>query len=162
VLLEPDAQIALVEQILPRATMATPNVPEARVLAGGDGEAADLARAVQLLGPRNVVVTGGHRDEAIDLLFDGEALHEIPGDRYPDGAAHGSGCTHSSALAAYLARGATVLEAATEARRLAGEAVRHGLRDIGRGPGPVDALHGTQAKPREAVRQAVDPRPATG
>jgi hydroxymethylpyrimidine/phosphomethylpyrimidine kinase len=162
VLLEPEAQIALVEQILPRATVATPNVPEARVLAGGDGEAADLARAVQLLGPRNVVVTGGHRDEATDLLFDGETLYEIPGDRYADGAAHGSGCTHSSALAAHLARGATVLEAATEARRLAGEAVRHGLRELGRGPGPVDALHLARTRPREAVRQAAGRGRAAG
>jgi hydroxymethylpyrimidine/phosphomethylpyrimidine kinase len=103
-----------------------------------------------------VIVTGGHRDEATDVLFDGETVHEIPGDRYPDGAAHGSGCTHSSALAAHLAHGLDIRAAAAEARRIAGEAVRHGLRDLGSGPGPVDALHvrerGLQVKARAAVR----------
>ncbi len=74
------------------------------------------------------MVTGGHRDEATDVFFDGEALHAIPGERHADGAAHGSGCTHSSALAAHLALGFTPLEAATAAREIAGDAVRDGLR----------------------------------
>jgi hydroxymethylpyrimidine/phosphomethylpyrimidine kinase len=65
---------------------------------------------------------------------------EIPGERHPDGAAHGSGCTHSSALAAYLARGEEPLEAARKARVVASEAVGAGLRGIGKGPGPVNAL----------------------
>ena len=60
--------------------------------------------------------------------------------RYPDGAAHGSGCTHSSALAAWLARGASPLEAARRAKELASEAIARGLRDVGTGAGPVDAL----------------------
>jgi hydroxymethylpyrimidine/phosphomethylpyrimidine kinase len=64
----------------------------------------------------------------------------IPGERHPDGAAHGSGCTHASALAAHLALGLTPLEAARAARIVASEAVRDGLRGLGRGPGPVDAL----------------------
>ena len=98
----------------PRATVVTPNIPEARVLAGDDSlDAEGLARAVQALGPRAVVVTGGHRDEAVDVLFDGERTYEIPGERYPDGAAHGSGCTHSSTLAARLALGDDLLAAAT-------------------------------------------------
>ena len=141
VLLDDPARAALVERLIPRATVITPNVPEARVLAGGrhDGPE-ELARALHRLGPANVVVTGGHRDEATDLLFDGHELHEIPGPRHPDGAAHGSGCTHSSALAAHLALGFTPLEAATRAKEIAAEAVRNGLRDIGEGAGPVDVL----------------------
>ena len=115
-LLQADAQAALVDRILPLATVATPNLPEARALAGP--RAADspeeLARAVHALGPANVVVTGGHRDEATDLFYDGERFTAIPGERYPDGAAHGSGCTHSSALAARLAWGDQPLEAAPE------------------------------------------------
>ena len=83
-----------------------------------------------------MVVTGGHREEATDVLFDGDGIHLIPGERHPDGAAHGSGCTHSSALAAHLALGHSPLEAARAARAIAGEAVRDGLRGIGRGPGP--------------------------
>ena len=85
------------------------------------------------------VVTGGHLDGA-DRFFDGGVLVEIEGPRHPDGAAHGSGCTHSSALAARLARGDTPLEAAREARRIAAEAVAQGLAEIGSGAGPVDVL----------------------
>jgi hydroxymethylpyrimidine/phosphomethylpyrimidine kinase len=142
-LLTPEARGALVAEILPRATVVTPNVPEARVLAGPGAEAAspdELARAVAELGPPVVVVTGGHREDATDLFWDGDRLERIPGPRHPDGASHGSGCTHSSALAAHLALGWPPLEAARRARAVAGEAVRRGLRDVGAGPGPVDAL----------------------
>jgi hydroxymethylpyrimidine/phosphomethylpyrimidine kinase len=145
-LLEPDARAALVERLLPLVTVATPNLPEARVIAGrGDHDAPALARAIQGLGPSYVIVTGGHREEATDVLFDGTAITEIPGERYADGAAHGSGCTHSSALAAYLALGLPVVEAAQAAKALAARAVRDGLREIGQGAGPVDAL-GIQAR----------------
>jgi hydroxymethylpyrimidine/phosphomethylpyrimidine kinase len=99
-----------------------------------------LARAIHALGPRAVVVTGGHREEATDLFFDGERAVEIPGARYPDGASHGSGCTHSSALAAQLALGADPLEAARRAKQIASEAVRDGLRGLGSGAGPVDVF----------------------
>jgi hydroxymethylpyrimidine/phosphomethylpyrimidine kinase len=140
-LLEPEARSALVDVLLPRATVATPNVPEALALTGLDQpDAGELARAVRALGPKVVVVTGGHRTQATDVFFDGESLVEIPGERYPDGAAHGSGCTHSAALAASLAWGFDPLEAARRARQVAGAAVRDGLIDIGAGPGPVDAL----------------------
>jgi hydroxymethylpyrimidine/phosphomethylpyrimidine kinase len=140
-LLDRDAQRALVDLIVARATVVTPNIPEARVLAGDDGlDVEDLARAVHALGPQAVVVTGGHRDEAVDVLFDGRRLYEIPGERYPDGAAHGSGCTHSATLAACLALGDDLLSAATGAKRAASEAVRDGLRGIGRGAGPVNVL----------------------
>ncbi len=140
-LLDADAQDALVRLVLARATVVTPNVPEARVLAGdGELDVEGLARAVHALGPRAVVVTGGHREEATDVFFDGERIHLIPGERYPDGAAHGSGCTHSSTLAARLALGDDLLGAATEAKRVAAEAVRDGLRGVGRGAGPVNAL----------------------
>jgi hydroxymethylpyrimidine/phosphomethylpyrimidine kinase len=179
-LLAEDAQEALIAEIVPRASVLTPNLPEARVLAGffagerdstskpkngdataepgtGDmtadpGERNDamaLARAVLALGPGAVVLTGGHRTHAVDLLLerasDGSegrevVAVEIPGERHRDGAAHGSGCTHSSVLAARLALGDTTLQAARIARSLAGEAVAHGLRDVGSGAGPVDVL----------------------
>jgi hydroxymethylpyrimidine/phosphomethylpyrimidine kinase len=140
-LLEPDAEDALRGLLLPRATVVTPNLLEARVLVGEptlDGE--ELARRVHELGPDVVVVTGGHRQEAADLFFDGTSFEPIPGPRHPEGAAHGSGCTHSSALAAQLALGATPLEAARTARAVAAEAVRRGLRGLGDGAGPVDVL----------------------
>jgi hydroxymethylpyrimidine/phosphomethylpyrimidine kinase len=141
-LLDEDAEEALRTGLVPRVTVVTPNLPEARVLAGaGEGaDAPDLARAIHALGPSNVVVTGGHREQAIDVFFDGERLVELPGERYPEGAAHGSGCTHSSALAAHLALGLDPLDAAREAKRVASESVRDGLRGLGAGAGPVDAL----------------------
>lgn len=175
-LLDPDAQGALVTEILPRATILTPNVPEARALArhashatrttagagtsttreharggashgdvtdGEEAEATALARAVLSLGPDIVVLTGGHRAQAIDLFLDSaapERIVSIPGRRHLDGAAHGSGCTHSSVLAAQLALGRAPLQAAFAARALAGAAVADGLRDVGEGPGPVDVI----------------------
>jgi hydroxymethylpyrimidine/phosphomethylpyrimidine kinase len=150
-LLDADARHALVQEILPRASVLTPNLPEARALVGRepaaqeeeDGEAEALARALLRLGPRIVVLTGGHRARACDLFVDsagdGPAV-EIDGERHPDGAAHGSGCTHSSVLAAQLALGHAPLDAARTARRIAGEAVAAGLRDVGAGAGPVDVL----------------------
>jgi len=143
-LLHPDAREALVGLILPRATVATPNIPEAAALADGEpgDDPAALARAVQALGPAAVVVTGGHGRSATDVFFDGERTVEIEGVRHPGGAAHGSGCTHSSALAAHLALGRSPLEAARAAKLLAAAAVRDGLRSLGAGSGPVNALGG--------------------
>jgi hydroxymethylpyrimidine/phosphomethylpyrimidine kinase len=142
VLLDPEARGALVERLLPLTAVATPNIPEARELTGlGEGASQEeLARGVFELGPKAVVVTGGHSEDLVDLFFDGERLVEIPGERHPDGAAHGSGCTHSSALAAFLAHGDDPLEAARKARVVASEAVANGLREIGSGPGPVDVF----------------------
>jgi hydroxymethylpyrimidine/phosphomethylpyrimidine kinase len=141
-LLDFDAHQALVELILPRAALATPNIPEAEALAGtgASQDPAALARAVHALGPRAVVVTGGHRDDATDLFYDGEHTIEIPGQRVPGGSAHGSGCTHSSALAAFLGHGLEPVEAARRAKEVAASAVAHGLREIGAGAGPVDSL----------------------
>jgi hydroxymethylpyrimidine/phosphomethylpyrimidine kinase len=153
-LLESSARGALVELLLPRVLVATPNLPEARALVGpgGDGpdggrgdpedgeDVAALARALHRLGPAIVVITGGHRRQATDIFFDGAQLVEITGERHPDGAAHGSGCTHSSVLAARLAWGDSPLQAARTAKRRAAQAVRDGLTSVGAGPGPVDVL----------------------
>jgi hydroxymethylpyrimidine/phosphomethylpyrimidine kinase len=149
-LLEPQARAMLVARLLPRAMVITPNLPEAKALlaaaaAGGstashDLDPPELARALHQLGPQAVVVTGGHRAEATDVFFDGSRLVEIPGERFPSGAAHGSGCTHSSVLAARLALGDDPLDAAREAKRLAAQAVRDGLAEIGAGAGPVNVL----------------------
>lgn len=141
-LLPADAEEALRTQLVPRATVVTPNLAEARVLAwlGEEATGEELVRAVHALGPDVAIVTGGHREEATDLLFDGEDLVALPGDRHPDGAAHGSGCTHSSTLAARLALGDDPVAAARVARQRASEAVRDGLRGLGAGAGPVHVL----------------------
>ncbi|HET7588938.1 MAG TPA: bifunctional hydroxymethylpyrimidine kinase/phosphomethylpyrimidine kinase [Solirubrobacterales bacterium] len=142
VLLDEDARSALAEELLPLAAVVTPNIPEARALTGLGEEAAqaELARALVGMGAAAAVVTGGHSEALVDVFFDGAEVVEIPGERHPDGAAHGSGCTHSSSLAAYLAHGRKPLAAAEGARAITSEAVRDGLRDIGGGPGPVDVF----------------------
>jgi hydroxymethylpyrimidine/phosphomethylpyrimidine kinase len=140
-LLEEEAEDALRALLVPRAAVVTPNVSEAEVLAGeaGGTEPETLARAVHRLGPGAVVVTGGHRPQtASDVFFDGERLEAIEGERHPDGAAHGSGCTHSATLAVRLALGDDPLEAARAAKQVASDAVKSGLRDLGSGAGPVD------------------------
>jgi hydroxymethylpyrimidine/phosphomethylpyrimidine kinase len=151
-LLDAEAIDALKRSLLPRATVVTPNIPEARVLAGDpDGrlEPEELARAIHALGPAAVVVTGGHGDGegSNDLYLDADGPVAIPGERYPDGAAHGSGCTHSSVLAAALAAGHSPLDAARRAQAIAAGAVRDGLRDLGRGAGPVDVIGLLAARP---------------
>ena len=141
-LLDPGARSALRELILPRASVLTPNLPEARALSGlGPDEApVALAAAIRALGPAAVIVTGGH-GAGIDVLDDGGADPlEIAGEMHPDGAAHGSGCTHSATLAALLGSGWPLREAAVEARATAALAIAQGLRGIGGGPGPVDVL----------------------
>jgi hydroxymethylpyrimidine/phosphomethylpyrimidine kinase len=166
VLLDEPARAAIVRELLPRITVITPNVPEARVLAETAGEAApddveDLARVLHTLGPATVVITGGHREAATDVFFDGDVLERIPGERHPDGAAHGSGCTHSSALAAHLALGYAPLDAARAAQEIASEAGRNGIRGLGAGPGPVDVFALTE-RPRATLasgRAGTDPLP---
>jgi hydroxymethylpyrimidine/phosphomethylpyrimidine kinase len=141
-LLAPDAREALARDLVPRVTAVTPNVPEARVLAGAlDDDPEELARAVHALGPRFVVVTGGHREDPVDVFYDGAQLTTLGGRHAPGGASHGSGCTHSSTLAARLAFGDEPFQAAVVAKAVAADAVAHGLRDIGAGAGPVDVFH---------------------
>jgi hydroxymethylpyrimidine/phosphomethylpyrimidine kinase len=154
VLLDESARGAIVTELLPVVTVITPNLPEARVLAGSDdADVEQLARTLHALGPKVVVVTGGHRAQATDTFFDGDTLEPIPGKRYPDGGAHGSGCTHSSALAAHLALGYSPLEAARAAKQIASEAVRDGIRALGAGAGPVDVFALTE-RPRAALGSA--------
>ena len=141
-LLDRGARASLIEQVVPRATVLTPNVLEARALSGL-GEAAsqvELGEALLGLGADAVVVTGGHSEDGADVLIESSGSLRINGPRYPAGASHGSGCTHSAALAAFLARGEEVADAARWAREIASEAVGHGLRGLGAGAGPVDVF----------------------
>jgi hydroxymethylpyrimidine/phosphomethylpyrimidine kinase len=154
VLLDEEARRALAERLLPLAAVVTPNIPEARALTGLGEEAsqAELAMALVGMGTRAAVVTGGHSEEIVDVFCDGRQIVEIQGERHPEGAAHGSGCTHSSSLAAFLALGREPLAAAEGAREITSRAVRDGLRDIGAGAGPVDVFGLTAsaaAEPRQ-------------
>jgi hydroxymethylpyrimidine/phosphomethylpyrimidine kinase len=139
-LLEDDAVETLVGRLFPLATVVTPNVFEAEALAGREGSRRELAERIHELGAPAVIVTGGHGDKAIDHLFDGHTHVEIEVDRHDVAATHGAGCTHSATLAALLARGESLEDAARGAARAASEAVRNGLVEIGAGEGPVNVL----------------------
>jgi hydroxymethylpyrimidine/phosphomethylpyrimidine kinase len=139
-LLEDDAVELLVQRLFPLATVVTPNLLEAQALTGSDAPPAELAEAIVGLGAPAVLVTGGHADEPIDHLFDGSEHHEIPFERRDVAATHGAGCTQSATLAALLARGLSLVEAASGAAAAASRAVAQGLAEIGGGDGPVDVL----------------------
>jgi len=135
-LLDHEAVEVLIGSLLPLATVVTPNLAEARILAGSDGDRHSLAERIVALGARAVVITGGE-GEGSDLLFDGTEHLEIPIDWVEGTATHGTGCTHSATLAAELARGAQLADAASRAAEVTAAAIAHGLVGMGRGPGPV-------------------------
>jgi hydroxymethylpyrimidine/phosphomethylpyrimidine kinase len=139
-LLETDAVGALVGRLFPLATVVTPNLLEAKALAGVDAPRRELAERLHELGAAAVIVTGGHGDDAVDHLFDGRAHLEIPVERHDVAATHGAGCTHSATLAALLARGESLADAARGAAAAASRAVAQGLAELGAGDGPVDVL----------------------
>jgi hydroxymethylpyrimidine/phosphomethylpyrimidine kinase len=140
-LLAPDAVGVLVGRLFPLATVVTPNLDEAVALVGRRATRRELAEQLVRLGAPAAIVTGGHGPVAVDHLFDGERHVEIPVERFDVAATHGAGCTHSATLAALLARGLSLEEAARGAARAASEAVRHGLAELGGGEGPVDVLN---------------------
>ncbi|BBL80093.1 hydroxymethylpyrimidine/phosphomethylpyrimidine kinase [Rubrobacter xylanophilus] len=142
-LLEDDAVETYKRELFPLATAITPNVNEAFALLDAEVDEdriREAARELHSFGPRAVIVTGGHTTSGADILYDGERFLEIEGPTYDSENTHGAGCTHSAALASFLARGFGLEEAARRARLVASEAVRHGLGEIGSGAGPVHAL----------------------
>jgi hydroxymethylpyrimidine/phosphomethylpyrimidine kinase len=146
-LLQDDAVEALVTRLFPLATVVTPNLHEAQAL--GDIETEDrgvLAECLHALGAPAVLVTGGHGERAIDHLFTSGRHVEIPIERHDVPATHGAGCTHSATLAALLAKGKSLEEAARGAAEVAADAVAHGLVEVGAGEGPVDVLHVHEAR----------------
>jgi hydroxymethylpyrimidine/phosphomethylpyrimidine kinase len=102
------------------------------------GSRRELAERITELGAPAVVVTGGHGREPVDHLFDGTHHVEIPVERYDIAATHGAGCTHSATLAAELAKGQPLEDAARRAAAVANAAVRNGLPELGSGDGPVN------------------------
>jgi hydroxymethylpyrimidine/phosphomethylpyrimidine kinase len=130
-------------ELLPRALVVTPNIPEAEVLSGLQitslDTAREAARRIAGMGPSAVIVKGGHGsgDEILDLLFDGERFYEFRTARIATRHTHGTGCTFASALAALIALGRSVPDAAALAQAYVVGAVRHGI-DVGRGHGPLD------------------------
>ena len=143
VLLEPAAVETYKNELFPLAAAITPNVNEAFALVGeevDEGRMEDCAVTLHALGPKNVIITGGHTESGADLLYDGQRFSRIDGPVYPSRNTHGAGCTYSSSLASFLALGHGIEEAARRAHAVASEAVKYGLDEIGAGAGPVHAL----------------------
>jgi hydroxymethylpyrimidine/phosphomethylpyrimidine kinase len=142
-LLQDDAVETLIERLFPLATVITPNLIEARALVPSNTVLlgrSELAERLHALGAAAVIVTGGHGEDSVDHLFDGKRHVAIPVERHETGATHGAGCTHSATLAALLARGQTLEEAARGAATSASRAVAQGLAELGAGEGPVDVI----------------------
>jgi hydroxymethylpyrimidine/phosphomethylpyrimidine kinase len=141
-LLRDDAVEALIGRLFPLATVVTPNLLEAQALCVVEtDDRAELAERLVKMGAAAAIVTGGHGPDPVDHLFDGLEHVAIPVERHPVAATHGAGCTHSATLAALLARGLPLVEAARGAALAASAAVRDGLAELGSGDGPVDVLH---------------------
>jgi hydroxymethylpyrimidine/phosphomethylpyrimidine kinase len=142
-LLEDDGVQALSTELLPRALVVTPNIPEAEVLSGriirSLDDAREAARRIHGMGSSAVIIKGGHAtgDEVVDLLFDGHAFTEFRTPRINTRNTHGTGCTFASAVAANLALGHDLADAVGRAQQYVAGAIRHGLA-IGRGHGPLD------------------------
>ncbi|MDX6439150.1 MAG: hydroxymethylpyrimidine kinase / phosphomethylpyrimidine kinase / thiamine-phosphate diphosphorylase [Gaiellaceae bacterium] len=141
-LLQDDAVETLIRRLFPLAVVVTPNLPEAETLTGMRGATRrELTERLVALGAAAALVTGGHEEPPVDHLFDGETHIELPVERHDIPATHGAGCTHSATLAALLARGLSLADAARGASEAASAAVRNGLVEIGDGDGPVDVLN---------------------
>ena len=158
-LLLPDAVGTLITRLFPLATVVTPNLPEAQALTEiATEDRAKLAEALVAMGARAALVTGGHGAEPVDHLFDGSRHLAIPVTRCRIAATHGAGCTHSAALAAGLAAGLSLAEAAQQAAAVAGDAVAHGLSELGGGEGPVHVLHDLAPAPAARRPRTADVR----
>ena len=155
-LLESAAVSTLIERLFPLASVVTPNLDEARELTGIEATDVEgmktIARKLFEMGPRHVVVKGGHLEgPAVDVLYDGTDFHAFEAERVDTKNTHGTGCTFASAIAAGMAKGAGVAEAVHDAKSYLTGALRHAV-PMGRGHGPVHHLHNLY---READRIAV-------
>jgi hydroxymethylpyrimidine/phosphomethylpyrimidine kinase len=156
-------------ELLKRATVITPNVAEAEALTGltikdvADMEAA--ARKIVEMGARAVIVKGGHMEKAIDVLFDGDEMHQLGGDKVKLEHTHGTGCTFASAITAQLACGRSLLEATTLAKAYVMKGIERAY-PIGKGRLPLDHFYrmkiepltrGTHEVPQHGMHPAAEP-----
>jgi hydroxymethylpyrimidine/phosphomethylpyrimidine kinase len=150
-LLKPDARQALMDRLFPLAQVVTPNIPEAELLIGAAitnlAQMRAAAQRIAGMGVPNVVVKGGHLggEQAVDILHDGSSFWELSGERIATRNTHGTGCTFSSAIAAWLARGCALPEAVQRAKRYVSGAIAHALA-IGKGHGPTHHFYDLYAR----------------
>ena len=137
-------------ELLKRSSVITPNVPEAETLTGltikdvAGMEAA--ARKIVEMGARAVIVKGGHMEKAIDILFDGNEVMPLAGDKGKEETLHGTGCTFASAIAAHLSAGRSLFEAATLAKAYVTKAIEKGY-PVGKGRIPLDHFYRHKIEP---------------
>jgi hydroxymethylpyrimidine kinase/phosphomethylpyrimidine kinase len=141
-LIAADARTALIDELLPRAFLVTPNLPEAESLTGLSIRSIDdmktAAERLRALGCRNVLIKGGHfAGEPVDVLLTGGEYHEYPATRIDTIHTHGTGCTYSAAITAELAKGTGLPAAVRRAKDFITEAIRTNP-GLGRGCGPVN------------------------
>jgi hydroxymethylpyrimidine/phosphomethylpyrimidine kinase len=140
----------LIAELLKRSSVITPNVPEAEILTGmkikdvADMEAA--ARKIVEMGARAVIVKGGHMERAVDVLFDGTEIVQLAGDRVKEESLHGTGCTFAAAIAAQLASGRALREAAMLAKAYVTKAIEKSYA-TGKGPAPLDHFYRLRIEP---------------
>jgi hydroxymethylpyrimidine/phosphomethylpyrimidine kinase len=144
-LLAPEAVKTLKEQLIPLATLLTPNIPEAEVLTGmqirTEAQMQEAAKKLSSLGCQAVLIKGGHlKGDACDLLYDGTSYYTFRAKRIEQKHTHGTGCTLSAAIASLMAKQRTLFEAVEEAKAYISAAIEDGLA-IGRGIGPVNHFH---------------------
>lgn len=144
-LLDDEAVAAMRVELLPRAFLVTPNIPEAEVLAGmpirTDADREEAARRIAALGPSVVLIKGGHLPDGDirDLLYEDQTFREFRGERVAGRHTHGTGCTFAAALTAHLARGRTVATALPLVQRYVADAIRRAPQ-LGRGHGPMQHI----------------------
>ncbi|MDA2918225.1 bifunctional hydroxymethylpyrimidine kinase/phosphomethylpyrimidine kinase [Desulfobacterota bacterium AH_259_B03_O07] len=143
-LLKSDAEKALINELLPLAYVVTPNLPEAEVISGIKASSLDemkeSAIKIKALGPRNVLIKGGHLDwsqDAIDILYNGTEFHEYKAPMLETKNTHGTGCTYSAAICAGLAKGFDVLDAVEDAKEYVTQAIKNSF-NLGKGHGPLN------------------------
>jgi hydroxymethylpyrimidine/phosphomethylpyrimidine kinase len=148
-LLAAEAETTLKRLLFPRALVVTPNLHEAAALLGmpvakNEAQMREQAQRIRALGARAVLVKGGHAEgpEAVDLYVDEKGEHRLVARRYQTQNTHGTGCTLSSAIAAFLARGLPLVEAVTLAKSYVNAAIAAADQlSVGRGRGPVHHFH---------------------
>jgi hydroxymethylpyrimidine/phosphomethylpyrimidine kinase len=141
-LINPDARTRLVQKLLPRAYLVTPNIQEAMALAGmefrGRDSLEDAAKAIAGLGPPAVLIKGGHlMEEATDILYTEGRFDSFPAKRISTNDTHGTGCTYSAAITAELAKGKELQEAVATAKRYITRAIETNPA-LGHGYGPIN------------------------
>lgn len=149
-LMDEDSVGLYIKRMIPLSKVFTPNIPEAESISGikikSDKDIIDAAKIIYDKGATNVLIKGGHRDGApIDVLFDGKKFDYFEGKRIQTKNTHGTGCTLSSAIAAFLALGESVVDAVFKAKKYIAGAIENAL-PLGKGCGPLDHFYGFRSK----------------